>query len=153
MHAPSQKVMAKQWYQGYQYGPSWVPPLIAPGTFANLYLGYLAPSGSIQRLLYLAAAVGIFSILPITFFYMEPGINGALKWKVQSLLKDEGFSMPQTSIFMPSSRKHGGTLASRKWADQSSMRDLILFWRSINNVRWVVGGLAAILSGYASLAM
>ena len=145
--------MAKQWYQGYQYGPSWVPPLIAPGTLANLYLAYLASSDSPQRALYIAAALGIFSILPITFFYMEPGVNGASKWKVQTLFKDEGFHMPETSIFMPSSRKHGGTLASRKWADQSSMRDLILFWRRVNNVRWVIGGLAAMLSGYASLAV
>lgn len=145
--------MAKQWLHGYQYGPSWVPPLVAPGTIANIYLAYLAASDPTRRNCYIAAAVGIFSILPITFFYMEPGINGASKWKVQSLLKDEGFSMPDTSILMPSSVKHGSTQESRRWAEQSDMKDLIKFWQTVNNVRWVIGGVAAALSGYATFAL
>lgn len=99
------------------------------------------------------AAIGIFSILPITFFYMEPGINGACKWKVQSLLKDEGFSLPETSVFVPSSIKHGSTRASRTWADNSEMKSLIQFWRRVNNLRWVIAGCAAGLSGFASLAL
>lgn len=135
-HAPNQKIMAKQWYHGYSYGPYWVPPLVAPGTLSNVYLALLETDTG-KRNLYIAAAVAIFSILPITFFYMEPGINGASKWKVQSLLKDEGFSLPVTSIFMPSSVKHGSTQASRRWADNSDMKDLIKFWQAINNVRWV----------------
>lgn len=106
-----------------------------------------------KRDLYLIAAAGIFSILPITFFFMEPNINGACKWKVQSLLRDEGFSMPETTILMPSSRKHGGSRAARAWADRADMKDLIRFWRKVNNFRWVIGGVAAMLSGFASLAM
>ena len=82
---------------------------------------------------------------------MEPGINGASKWKVQSLLKDEGFSMPHTTVYMPSSRKHGSTEASRKWAEETDMKQLIEFWQRINNFRWVIGGIAAATSGYASL--
>ena len=151
-HAPNQKTMAKQWYHGYSYGPSWVPPLVAPGTLSNLYLALVA-SHPVKRNCYLAAAIGIFSILPITFFYMEPGINGASKWKVQSLLKDEGFSMPDTTIYMPSSVKHGSTHASRKWADGAEMKELIKFWQSVNNVRWVIGGVAAMLSGYATFVV
>lgn len=150
-HAPNQKVMAKQWYHGYSYGPYWVPPMIGPGTLSNLFLAYHASSNS-RRNLYLAAAACIFSILPITFFYMEPGVNGASKWKVQSLLKDEGFSMPETSVWVPSSVKHGSTLGSRKWAESSSMESLIRFWQRINNVRWVIAGTAMMLSGYATLA-
>jgi hypothetical protein len=143
--------MAKQWYNGYSYGPYWVPPLVAPGTLANVYLALTSPNAS-SRNYYIAAAIGIFSILPITFFYMEPGINGASKWKVQTLLKNEGFSMPETSIFAPSSVKHGSTQASRKWAEETDMKELILFWRRVNNVRWVIGGIAAMLSGYATFA-
>ena len=150
-HAPNQKVMAKQWLHGYQYGPYWVPPLIAPATLSNLYLALSSQDVS-KRGLYIAAAICIFSILPITFFYMEPGVNGASKWKVQSLLKDEGFSMPETSVFVPSSLKHGSTRASRRWAEKSDMKELILFWRKVNNVRWVIAGLAAVLSGFATLA-
>ena len=151
-HAPNQKIAAKQWYHGYSYGPMWVPPLIAPGTLSNLCLALLA-SDPLKRNCYIAATLGIFSILPITFFYMEPGINGASKWKVQSLLKDEGFHLPETTIFVPSSVKHGSTQASRKWADGTDMRDLIKFWQRVNNVRWVIAGVAAMLSGYATLAV
>lgn len=151
-HAPNQKIAAKQWYHGYSYGPMWVPPLIAPGTLSNIYLAILA-SDPARRNCYIAAAIGIFSILPITFFYMEPGINGASKWKAQSLLKDEGFNLPETTIFMPSSVKHGSTQASRKWAESTDMKDLIKFWQRVNNVRWVIGGVAAMLSGYATFAL
>lgn len=150
-HAPNQKIMAKQWLHGYQYGPYWVPPLVAPGTLANVYLALKSQDPSIRGL-YIMAAIGIFSILPITFFYMEPGINGACKWKVQSLLKDEGFSLPETSVFVPSSVKHGSTQESRRWAEGSEMKALIQFWQRVNNVRWVIAGAAAVLSGFASLA-
>jgi hypothetical protein len=143
--------MAKQWYHGYSYGPYWVPPMVAPATFANVYLA-LTSSTILKRNCYIAAAVGIFSILPITFLYMEPGINGASKWKVQSLLKDEGFSLPETSIFVPSSVKHGSTQSSRRWAERTEMKALIRFWQTVNNVRWVIAGVAAMASGYASLA-
>ncbi|KAK5115879.1 hypothetical protein LTR85_009473 [Meristemomyces frigidus] len=150
-HAPNQKVMAKQWLHGYQYGPLWVPPLIAPGTLANALLAYLAKT-QLQRNMYIAAALGIFSILPMTFMYMEPGINGALKWKVQTLLNDEGFSMKDTTLYYPSAHRHGSTQASRTWAETTGMKELILFWRKVNNVRWAIAGLAAAASGYATFA-
>jgi hypothetical protein len=144
--------MAKQWYLGYSYGPYWVPPLVAPGTISNIYLALLAPS-AVKRNIYIGAALGIFSILPITFFYMEPGINGASKWKVQSLLEDEGFNLPETTIYVPSSVKHGSTQASRRWAENSSMHDLIKFWQSVNNFRWMIAGVAAMASGYATFVL
>ena len=150
-HAPSQKIAAKQWLKGYQYGPLWVPPLVGPGTLANLLLAYYAKS-ELKRNLYLGAAIGIFSILPITFFYMEPGINGASKWKVQTLLKDEGFSMPDTHLLFPSAHRHGGTMASRQWAEKTDMKELILFWRSVNNWRAVIAFFAAGLSGWATFS-
>ncbi|KAK4546453.1 hypothetical protein LTR36_002130 [Oleoguttula mirabilis] len=143
--------MAKQWLHGYQYGPLWVPPLIAPATAANALLAYLAET-PMQRWMYVAAALSIFSILPITFLYMEPGINGAAKWKVQTLLKDEGFVMRDTTVYFPSAHRHGSTRASRAWAEKTDMRELILFWRRVNNVRWVIAGLAAAASGYATFS-
>lgn len=151
-HAPNQKVMAKQWLKGYQYGPLWVPPLIAPGTLANLYLAYMATS-TVRRNLYIVAGLSIFSILPITFFYMEPGINGASKWKVQTLLKDEGFTMKDTTIFRPSAYRHGSTEASRRWSERTDMKDLILFWRKVNNWRWAIALMATGCSGFATLAL
>jgi hypothetical protein len=144
--------MAKQWLKGYQYGPLWVPPLIGPGTLANVLLAYVNRENVVRRNVYIAAAVGIFSILPITFLYMEPGINGASKWKVQTLLRDEGFSMKDTTVFYPSAHRHGGTLASRRWAEGTDMKDLILFWRRVNNWRAVIAMVAAGLSGWATFA-
>ncbi|KAK5720499.1 hypothetical protein LTR17_014975 [Elasticomyces elasticus] len=148
-HAPSQKVAAKQWFHGYSYGPLWVPPLIGPGTLANLLLAYTTQS-QMQRTAYLVAALSIFSILPITFLYMEPGINGASKWKVQTLLVDEGFSMKETTWWFPSAFRHGSTLASRRWAEQTDMKDLILFWRRVNNCRWIIAIAAAAVNGWAT---
>lgn len=145
--------MARMWYHGYSYGPYWVPSIVGPGTLTNVYLAMTSPD-STRRSFHLAAAIGIFSILPITFFYMEPGINGACKWKAETLLKDvEGFHMPQTSIFAPSSVKHGSTQASRRWAEETDMKELILFWQRVNNVRWMIGGAAAMLSGYATFVL
>jgi len=141
--------MARQWLHGYQYGPLWVPPLVGPGTIANVFLAYIATT-SFERNLYIAAAAGIFSILPITFFYMEPGINGASKWKVQMLLKDEGFSMPDTTIYFPHAHRHGSTQASKRWAEKTDMKELILFWAKVNNFRWAIAFVAAALSGYAT---
>lgn len=144
--------MAKQWLQGYQYGPLWVPPLIASSTVANGFLAYAAQTPR-QRNLYIAAAVGIFSVLPLTFFYMEPGINGALKWKVETLLKDEGYSMKETTALVPSAHRHGSTESSRRWAEKTDIKELILFWRWVNNCRWVIAGVAAGLSGYATFSL
>lgn len=149
-HAPT-KVAAKQWLQGYQLGPVWVPPIVAPGTAANVFLAFTANT-PYQRNVYIAAALCIFSIMPITFFYMEPGINGALKWKIQSLLKDEGMNWGETSVFVPSVTKHGATQASRRWAEKTDLKELIRFWRRINDFRYFMGGVAALLSGYATFS-
>ncbi|KAI5367669.1 hypothetical protein Slin15195_G028000 [Septoria linicola] len=152
-HAPNEKIMAKLWLQAYQLGPYWVPPLILPGTIANLYLAISSTQSSWQRYSYLFAACSIFSILmPITFFYMEPGINGACKWKVQLLLKEEGFMMPDTTIWKPSAHCHGGTQKSREWAEKTSIIELMLFWRKINNLRWILAALATIASAWATFS-
>lgn len=151
-HAPTQKVLAKQWLQMYQYGPFWVIPLVWPGAAANSYLAWTSPRGSTACLLYAAATLIYLAVLPMTFFYMEPGVNGAAKWKVQSLLKDEGFSMPDGSIFRPSAQRHAASRASRRWAERVEMKDIVQLWVRINNVRWVMAAVSAGLSGYATLS-
>lgn len=103
-------------------------------------------------MLYTAAALAIFCIAPITFLYMEPGINGAAKWKTQQLLKNEGFRLPETQVWAPSAWKHGGTMSSRRWAESTSMKELVLSWQRVNNWRAVLGLSAAFLSGWASFA-
>ena len=135
----------------YQYGPLWVIPLVWPGTVANIYLSYTSPSHSHARLVYASAAALYFSVLPLTFFYMEPGVNGAAKWKVQILLRDEGFSMPEGMVWKPSAHRHASTLATREWAERVEMREIVERWVRTNHLRWVVAGVAAGLSGYATL--
>lgn len=149
-HAPT-KVAARQWLQGYQLGPRWVPPLVSLGTAANIFLATTAKSIAHTNA-YIAATLCIFSIMPITFLYMEPGINGALKWKVQSVLRQQGMDLPETGILMPSAISHSATQTSRRWAEKTELKELIRFWRKINDFRWVIGGVSAMLSGYATFS-
>ncbi len=142
------KVMARQWLTIYQWGPYWVRPICAAGTLSNAYLAWLGPTG-LQRNVYVAAAIGIGAILPITFVYFEPGVNGACKWKVQSVLRDEGFEMPPFNG-MPSSLRHSATKQTKVWAEATDLKELIATWGRLNHLRWVIGLLAAALSGYAT---
>jgi len=89
-------------------------------------------------------------ILPVTLLFFEPGINGACKWKVQSLLRDEGFEMPEGNG-RPSPFLHTASESSRQWADKSEMKDLVATWGTVNHGRWALGILAAAVSGLASL--
>jgi hypothetical protein len=150
-HAPNAKILAKQWLQMYQYGPLWVIPLVWPGTISNVYLAYTSPASSAARFYYTCAAAVFFSVLPFTFFHMEPGVNGAAKWKVQSLLRDDGFEMSVGSMFRPSAHRHASTLASRQWAERTEMKVIVETWVRTNNLRWMIAMVTGVLSGYASL--
>jgi hypothetical protein len=148
------KTLAKQWLQLYRRGPYWVVPIVVSSTISNAYLAW-ASAGSpdpAQRNACIAAALTVWSILPITFLYFEPGINGACKWKVQSLLASEGFSMPKFNG-IPSSLRHSATPATKVWAEKLSMKELVTMWERRNHGRWVVSLLAAGLSGYATLCL
>ncbi|KAK3939836.1 hypothetical protein QBC46DRAFT_314888 [Diplogelasinospora grovesii] len=144
------KLVAKQWLQLYQQGPYWVRPVVAAGTLSNLYLAWFSSPNTTQQRAYIVAAALIGSILPLTFLYFEPGINGACKWKAQSLLQEEGFSMPPFNG-TPSSVRHSATAATKRWAEQTDIKDLVATWGTRNHVRWVIGVLAAAVSGYAGI--
>jgi hypothetical protein len=81
---------------------------------------------------------------------MEPGINGAGKWKAESLLRDEGLSMEENGRGMPDVRKHTATPAARKWAEGKEMKDIVQRWSEINGWRWMITSVAAVASGAAS---
>ncbi len=148
LHAPP-KLMAKQWLTIYQCGPYWVRPLCAAGTLCNGYLAWIGSPG-LQQNLYIAATIAMGSVLPITFLFFEPGVNGACKWKVQSLLRDEGFEMPPFNG-LPSSVRHSATASTKAWADKTDMSELVSTWGQLNHGRWIIGLLAAGLSGFATL--
>ena len=81
---------------------------------------------------------------------MEPGINGAGKWKAQSLLKDEGVVMDENAKVIPDVRKHTATLEARKWADGVEMKDIVQRWSEISGWRWVITSVATVATGAAS---
>ena len=142
-------VIAKLWLHMYQFGPVWVRPIAAAGTLSNVFLACANPA-SLQRTLYAAAALAIGSIFPITFMYFEPGINGAGKWRAQTLLRDEGFSMPHGNG-IPSVYRHSASSTVKKWAEKTDMADIVARWGNSNNGRWIVAATAAVVSGYATL--
>jgi len=87
-HAPP-RVLVKQYHQLYSQGPKWVPPIVLTAVLSNLFLAFSTPAtgqGLRRQGLYLVAAALILSIFPYTFFVLEPGINGALKWKRDLIL-------------------------------------------------------------------
>jgi hypothetical protein len=156
-HAPNtnSKLLAKQWLALYKQGPRWVPPLIHTGFLANLYLAFRSSSSSsFSSRLYLAAAALTISILPITIFYFEPGINGACKWRVESLLQaqegedqEERFRMPEAKGWIKASVvRHSASEASKRWADRADMSELVVAWARGNHVRWVLTLCAGVLS-------
>ncbi len=132
---------------------------------SNLFLAYhhhqssssLSTHSSSERL-YLLAAVLTLSVLPITFLYFEPGINGACKWKVEALLKEdedaefkllpdkrEGKGVGGLSV-----KRHTAREAAKRWAEETGMGELVGQWVWRNDGRWVLGGVA---SGVSFLAL
>jgi len=81
---------------------------------------------------------------------MEPGINGAAKWKAHLLIKEDGYKMHDNDKRMPDVYKHTATQASRSWAEETEMKTLVERWGYINGWRWVVVGLGTVASALAS---
>jgi hypothetical protein len=143
-HAPP-KLLAKQWLQAYQYAATFVPPLIISGTISNALLAYITRSRSL-RLAYGIAAFMTWSIMPVTLLYFEPNVNGAGKWKVQQILKDEGYKMMEQEGVMPSPFVHTAKPEVRRWAESMTMKDIALKWAELNSWRFVVTALATVVS-------
>jgi hypothetical protein len=151
-----QWLLSTQWYAIYKQGPLWVPPLLLSGGIANLYLYFRGPNhhlGPYLRHSTLAAGLLVLSLLPFTFFYLEPGINGACKWKHAQLTKelkdDQQTLLSPTalqSIVPASVTHHTATAASKAWADKADMTELVEGWVRRNHLRWVVGIVAGGLS-------
>jgi hypothetical protein len=143
-HAPP-KILARQYLQAYQYAATFVPPLIISGTISNALLAYTSKSTSL-RLLYGAAAILTWSIVPVTLLYFEPNINGAGKWKVQKTLEDEGYYMKENYRLIPYVDVHTGTPEARQWAEKTELRDIVQRWADLNSWRFVVTAVSVVLS-------
>lgn len=80
---------------------------------------------------------------------MEPGVNGAGKWKAQLLLEEDGFVMPVNEGGMPSVWTHSASPDSKRWAEGAEMKDIVRRWGEINMYRAYLVGFAAFVSGFA----
>lgn len=146
-HAPP-KVLAKQWLQAYQFAPVFVAPLILLGASSNALLAYL-PTRSPTRVrwLYATAAVAIASIIPYTALYMEPGVNGAGKWKAQELLRGE-LELGEGQ----GTDKDTARSSWKRWAEGVEMKTVAELWARTNAWRYVITGLATIISASAMVS-
>ncbi|KAK4143313.1 uncharacterized protein C8A04DRAFT_12462 [Dichotomopilus funicola] len=176
--SPNSPLLARQWLALYQQGPRWVPPLVQTGLLANLYLAFFVSpntpqssavvettwlevlgvsAATVVRVLYLAAGVLTISILPFTLLHLEPGINGACKWKVAALLGDATAAKhqpftPELSGVGRGVRRHTASEASKRWAESRDMVELVEEWARRNHLRWVVGVVAGAVS-FAGLVL
>jgi hypothetical protein len=147
-HAPP-KLLAKQWLQAYQFAPIFVAPLILTGASSNALLGYLSKgSPSPAALLYVIAAFANASIIPYTALYMEPGINGAGKWKVQEILRDEKVVLKGVG---QGTDKDTASAAAKKWAEEVDMKTIAEAWARTNAWRYVITAIATVISTTATV--
>lgn len=143
----SPKLLARQWLQAYQVAPTIVAPLVLLGMSSNACLAFLASSVRV-RSLYLTAAIAIGSIIPYTALYMEPGVNGAGKWKVQELLRDEDFRLKDVGQGTDSDT---ATAKAKAWADRVDMKTIAETWAAANAWRYVITGFATLISAAATI--
>lgn len=147
-HAPP-KLLAKQWLQAYQFAPVFVAPLILLGASCNTLLSYLTVgSPSHASLLYAVAAVGTASIIPYTALYMEPGVNGAGKWKVQVLLRNEGVVLKGVG---QGTDKDTARASAKTWAESVDMQTIVETWARTNAWRYVITSIATVISATATV--
>lgn len=146
-HAPP-KLLAKQWLQAYQFAPIFVAPLILLGASSNALLAYLSTRSSSRiPLLYTTAAIAIASIIPYTALYMEPGVNGAGKWKAQELLRSE-FQLSEGQ----GTDKDTARANWKKWAENTDMKSIAELWARTNAWRYVITGIATLISATATVS-
>jgi hypothetical protein len=162
---PNAPLHARQWLALNQQGPRRVPPLIQTGFLANLFLAFFSsssPQTPSQTHLYTSAALLTLSILPLTFLHLEPGINGACKWKAAQLLKTpkekEGDEPappgPPLLLLLPQKKgrfavaasveRHSASEASKRWAERTDMAGLVEAWARVN---WGRVGLGVVAGG------
>jgi hypothetical protein len=147
-HAPP-KLLAKQWLQAYQFAPVFVAPLILLSVSSNALLAYISTKASSSTAsLYAVAAVASASIIPYTALYMEPGVNGAGKWKVQELLRDEGYRLKGEG---QGTDKDTASNAAKRWAEKVDMKTIAQLWATTNAWRYVITAVATVISATATI--
>ena len=127
-------------------------PLILSSTISNALLAYYTTDKR-SNILHIVAAISSIAIVPLTLFYMEPGINGAAKWKVQELLRDEGFQLKENTWIIPRVDRQAARESTRRWAEKTDMREIVMIWGQINRWRWVMTAIGTAASAYATCCL
>ncbi|EDU40248.1 repeatdomain containing protein [Pyrenophora tritici-repentis] len=150
-HAPP-KLLAKQWFQAYEFAPAYVGPMILLGASSNALLACFTSSSSsiIAKGLYIVAAGAMASVVPYTMLYMESGVNGAGKCKVQELLREEGFLLKAKGKGKVTDWDSASERA-RRWAETVDMKVIVQTWARTNAWRYIISGVATVLSAAATV--
>lgn len=147
-HAPP-KLLARQWLQAYQFAPVYVAPLILLGLASNTLLAIMSPS---YNYLYAVAALLNASVIAYTALYMEPGVNGAGKWKVREMLRGEDrVGKKEWVVGRQGTGKDTAREEWKRWAESVDMCVIVECWGRANAVRYVVAGVAVGLSAMATV--
>lgn len=101
----------------------------------------------------MVAAISSIAIMPLTLFYMEPRINGAAKWKVQELLRDEGFQLEENTWVIPRVDRQTARESTRRWAEKTDIREIVTIWGQTNKWRWVMAAIGTAASAYATCCL
>ena len=143
------KLLARQWLQAYQFAPIFVGPLILLGVSSNALLAYFTRTSTSRAMyLYIVATLANASIIPYTALYMEPGVNGAGKWKAQDLLRDDGFALKGEG---QGTDKNTASEAAKKWAEKVDMKTIAETWARTNAWRYVITAVATVISATATV--
>jgi hypothetical protein len=131
--APTE-VAVRQWKRTYDLGKGVAPPfaLLSAGSFA--YLAYATRSFAARSNRYVVAAVLVTSIIPYTIAIMAPGANNRL-----------------TDLAAESEAGKRGEV--KLSASQEEVRELFSKWKNMNYVRAALTGSAALIGGFATLAL
>lgn len=78
---------------------------------------------------------------------MEPGVNGAGKWKVQEVLRGE-FELGEGR----GTDKDTARASWKRWAEDVDMKTIAELWARTNAWRYVITGLATAISAAATMS-
>ena len=152
-----ERVVAKQWLEAYQFGARYVRPLVQITTICNAYLVYLAisqaPAASLMNAGvpgYVASLLSLPLLMVYTLGVMEPGINGALKAKVEQLVGKEDAQLKRGSVSVGEGRATASR-ATKEWAEMESLRSLVREWKRCNDWRMAIALVGAVASIWTSV--
>jgi hypothetical protein len=80
---------------------------------------------------------------------MESGINGAGKWKVRQLLREEErkFVLEKGHGTRRDTAREGW----KRWAEEVDMKTIVEYWGRTNAWRYAITGVGMVVSGWATV--